>query len=119
MPPRFVLLEHRWDGVHWDFMLERDDVLRTWAIDAPIEVGETLPARSLPDHRLAYLDYEGPVSGDRGEVRRIARGTYDTTLWSDDRVCVIVSSPQLNGEVILSRTGGACWSFLLGPGKVD
>ncbi|AMV38506.1 hypothetical protein VT85_13805 [Planctomyces sp. SH-PL62] len=22
-PARFVLLEHRWDGVHWDFMLER------------------------------------------------------------------------------------------------
>jgi hypothetical protein len=28
----------------------------------------------LPDHRDRYLDYEGPVSGDRGTVMRIRRG---------------------------------------------
>ncbi len=32
--PRFVVLEHTWNGVHWDFMLEAGEVLRTWAIDA-------------------------------------------------------------------------------------
>ena len=37
--PRFVLLEHVWNGVHWDFMLEAGDVLRTWAIDQPIVAG--------------------------------------------------------------------------------
>src|SRR6478672_1315886 len=30
---RFVVLEHRWQGVHWDLMFERGDVLCTWAID--------------------------------------------------------------------------------------
>jgi hypothetical protein len=48
--PRFVVLEHRWNGVHWDFMLERGGVLRTWAVDAPIVAGEEVPARSLADH---------------------------------------------------------------------
>ena len=45
--PRFVLLEHVWNGVHWDFMLEAGEVLRTWAIDAPIVAGQDLPARAL------------------------------------------------------------------------
>ena len=31
-----MVLEHDWDGVHWDFMLEAGERLRTWAIDAPI-----------------------------------------------------------------------------------
>ncbi len=43
--PRFVLLEHAWNGVHWDFMLEAGESLRTWAIDAPIVAGRTLGPR--------------------------------------------------------------------------
>lgn len=31
-------------------------------------------ARPLPDHRAIYLTYEGPISGGRGEVRRVAQG---------------------------------------------
>ena len=34
-------------------------------------------ATRLPDHRLAYLEYEGPVSGNRGVVRRIDSGKYE------------------------------------------
>ena len=29
---RFAVLEHRWDGVHWDFLVEDGPTLRTWAI---------------------------------------------------------------------------------------
>ncbi len=29
---RFVILEHQWNGVHWDLMLEQGGVLRTWAL---------------------------------------------------------------------------------------
>ncbi len=65
--PRFVLLEHVWNGVHWDFMLEHGEVLRTWAIDSPIVAGQDLPARALPDHRRIYLEYEGEISGNRGQ----------------------------------------------------
>ena len=78
---RFVLLEHVWNGVHWDLMLEHGEVLRTWAIDSPVVAGRDLPARALADHRRLYLDYEGEISGDRGHVRRIDTGTI-----SDARV---------------------------------
>ena len=116
--PRFVVLEHRWNGVHWDFMLEQGNILRTWAIDAPIVEGESLPARALADHRLAYLDDEGPISGSRGEVKRVARGIYEIEVWSDDLIAVTLDSPQLNGKATLSRAAGTDWSFRF-EGNVD
>ncbi len=105
--PRFVLLEHVWNGVHWDFMLEDGDVLRTWAIDAPIVAGQDLPARALADHRRIYLEYEGEISGNRGCVRRVDAGTYRTLVWSADRVRVELAGSQLVGEVDL-RASGVC-----------
>jgi len=116
--PRFVLLEHLWDGIHWDFMLEDGEALRTWAIDAPIVVGQDLPARALPTHRRIYLEYEGAISGNRGRVRRIDEGTYRCRLWLADRVRVCLQGAQLVGEAELRQVGensdGASWVFRLG-----
>ncbi|MCS7047501.1 MAG: hypothetical protein NZO58_14185, partial [Gemmataceae bacterium] len=75
--PRYVILEHDHPALHWDFMLERGDVLRTWRLPAPPSIGK-IAAQALADHRRAYLDYEGPVSGNRGTVRRWDAGTYAT-----------------------------------------
>jgi hypothetical protein len=116
---RFVVLEHVWNGVHWDFMLERDGVLQTWAIDAPIIGGQELPARALPDHRLIYLEYEGEISGQRGRVRRIDSGTYRAITWSTDRVRVELAGSQLVGEVELVASapgsgGSDTWIFRMG-----
>ncbi len=119
---RFVVLEHDWNGVHWDFMLEAGAGLRTWAVDTPIEPGVELPARPLPDHRRIYLTFEGPISGGRGSVRRVAEGVFQTIAWRDDHVRVRLSSAQLVGEVDLYRSpagtdssgGSTTWTFLLG-----
>jgi hypothetical protein len=122
---RFVLLEHRWDGVHWDFMLEAEGGLRTWAIDEPITPGKVLPARALDDHRAIYLDYEGPISGGRGSVRRVDRGTFVVAEWTDERVRVRIVGGQLVGEALLwsspldsSGVGRTNWKFRL-VGNVD
>lgn len=117
--PQFVLLEHVWNGVHWDLMLEHGEVLRTWALDSPVVAGRELPARALPDHRRIYLDYEGEISGNRGHVRRIDRGPYQTLEWSADRVRVQLAGSQLVGEVELRETGSAwrrpaSWIFRMG-----
>jgi hypothetical protein len=103
--PRFVLLEHRWNGVHWDLMFERGDVLATWAIDEPIVAGRAVPARALADHRRAYLDYEGEVSGGRGRVRRVDWGTYRVVSWSAGLVRVELKGTQLVGELELRLAG--------------
>lgn len=121
--PRFVLLEHQWNGVHYDFMLERGDVLKTWAIDAPVVADIELPARALPDHRPIYLEFEGEVSGNRGTVRRIDAGLYTTLSWKDGRVRVRLAGCQLVGDVEICQApgleseGGVSWILRLG--KVD
>lgn len=121
--PRFVILEHRWNGVHWDLMLEAGDVLRTWAIDRALAPGADLPARRLPDHRLAYLDYEGPVSGDRGTVRRVDQGSYEVRVWRPDLVRVHLDGAQLAGEAELRKVEigptGAPFSWVLRLGNFD
>jgi DNA polymerase Ligase (LigD) len=120
--PRFVLLEHTWNGVHWDFMLEAGEVLRTWAIDAPVVAGKDLPARALGDHRKRYLEYEGEISGQRGQVRRVDAGTFGVLLWSADHIRVQVAGTQLAGVVDLrlrkvESGAGSPWLFRLG--KLD
>jgi hypothetical protein len=99
--PRFVLLEHTWNGVHWDLMLENGDVLRTWALDSSPVAGQEIPARALGDHRPIYLEYEGEISRNRGTVRRLDAGTFHILDWSAEHVRVEVSGTQLKGEVDL------------------
>ena len=63
--PRYVILEHETTGgSHFDFMLETGGTLKTWSISQPPLNGVEMDAEALPDHRLAYLDYEGPISDD-------------------------------------------------------
>jgi hypothetical protein len=117
--PRFVLLEHDWNGVHWDFMLETGELLRSWAIDEAVVPGRDLPARALADHRKIYLEYEGEISGNRGTVRRVDAGTFRVLIWSALHVRVEVKGTQLAGEVNLWSEGGESgadppWVFRLG-----
>ena len=92
---RYVILEHTWNGVHWDLMLESGNALRTWAMESlPTEPNVWHPARPLVDHRLAYLDYEGAISGDRGAVRRIDWGVYRLIDEQPDRLLI-----EFNGEL--------------------
>lgn len=79
--PRFVVLHHLTPPAgpcepHWDLMLERDGTLETWALPAPPTPDSTQSGQRLPDHRIHYLDYEGPISGNRGTVKRWDWGTY-------------------------------------------
>src|SRR5262245_23636940 len=94
--PRFVLLLHdcpdgRPRATHLDLMVEVGSVLQTWALpqvpqawrgldlnDVQFSASNTVNAERLADHRLAYLEYEGPVSRERGHVRRLDEGSYRT-----------------------------------------
>ncbi len=120
--PRFALLEHRRDGVHYDFLLETapGGPLRAWAVDAEVVPGEDLPARELAEHRALYLEYEGEISGGRGTVRRLDGGEFETLEWGEDRVRVRIAGAQLVGEVEVRRVAfgeagpNPAWVFRLG-----
>ena len=65
--------------------------------------------QSIGDHRAAYLDYEGEVSGGRGSVRRVDGGNYERLLWTDDLVRARLNGAQLVGVVELRRTEAGGW----------
>ena len=117
--PRFVLLEHDYPSLHYDFMIEWGDVLRTWRLDRIPSEAASIPAKMLPDHRSAYLDYEGPVSGDRGEVSRIDCGDYEILAESRTSLEVKLAGGQIIGTAILSdwtRSGSdPAWEFYWTP----
>ncbi|MBP7936108.1 MAG: hypothetical protein KA354_15815 [Phycisphaerae bacterium] len=101
---RFVLLRHVIsDNRHWDLMLEKGNHLATWRLlthpSSLASAGPTdqLPAERIADHRLAYLTYEGPVSGGRGEVTREDAGEYEVCHESTDVWRVRLTGNRLNG----------------------
>ena len=106
--PRYVILEHTGTpsykpGVHWDLMLEERDRLRTWELDGVPSPGIKRRARGLADHRLEYLRYEGPVCGDRGEVRRWDTGEYEVTSQTANKISIRMNGQQLVGILNLTR----------------
>ena len=94
---RFVVLEHDHPTLHWDLMLEVDGVLRTWRLASPPTLG-VVAGQPLADHRLVYLDYEGPISGARGAVQRWDRGTY---LLDGDGF--LLAGSRLNGRIVINH----------------
>ncbi len=110
--PRFVVLTHDHPKLHWDFMLEHEGVLRTWRLAQPPDTQGAIGAEALPDHRLAYLGYEGPVSGDRGTVERWDSGHFEVMEWSTSRLVARMSGTRLKGIASLDRADSvAAWAF--------
>jgi len=101
MESAFVIQIHSGHGpTHYDLMLEAGQALATWRLDRPpteLSVGQEVRAEKLPDHRRAYLTYEGPVSRGRGEVRVLDRGAYDAAEASDERWMVTLRGRRVRG----------------------
>lgn len=76
MNRRFAILKHDHPFLHWDFLLDAGETLKTWRLLSPPATGIWIAAELLPDHRRIYLDYEGEVSGNRGTVTRVHHGRY-------------------------------------------
>lgn len=110
----FALLEHNSpDGVHWDLLIEKSpgERLPTWRLaHNPIGAPGPVAAERIGEHRRLYLEYEGPISGGRGEVRRLDRGEATILAWADDRVRVELHGAMLRGAFELARAGSG-WNM--------
>lgn len=112
--PRFALLRHDSPrGLHWDFFLELNETLRTWALDEMPQDGKIVSCIALGDHRLAYLDYEGPISGERGNVLRWDEGEFQVEEADESRLTTQIDGRWLKGRVVLWHQGVSPenWSF--------
>ena len=89
-------------------MLEvpQQEKLRTLQLQARLlKTGDTCAFKELDPHRRAYLEYEGEVSGNRGTVKRIERGTYEPLGAS-----VLLSPEAVSSyRVQLSNSGALRW----------
>jgi hypothetical protein len=119
---RFVILRHDSPPqadrpTHWDLMLEGTDGLATWALAAPPAPGRAVAATRLADHRALYLDFEGPLSGDRGRVTRWDTGSYHLTAQSATVWQVMLSGRVLRGQLLLEADphAPARWTARFSP----
>jgi hypothetical protein len=116
MGNHFVVQEHTTpQGVHWDLMLERGEILMTFRLPEPPENARrhTLRTKRIFDHAPRFLTYEGPVQKGTGCVRIVARGTYQTLTEEGDTITLDLSGDSLRGRCTLTRAEGSFWQLAL------
>jgi bifunctional non-homologous end joining protein LigD len=112
--PRFVVQEHHARRLHWDFRLERDGVLVSWAVPkgVPPDPKKNHLAVHVEDHPLDYIDFKGEIPAGNygaGQVSIWDHGTYETEKWSEREVMVVLRGKRLQGRYVLFQTNGENW----------
>ena len=93
-------------GFHHDLRLERDGVLKSWAVPKCMPEWPKVKRRVVPveDHDLRYGNFEGIIPEGQygaGVVRVWDRGKYETKTWSDTKIEFILTGKKLRGEYII------------------
>jgi len=110
----FVIQEHHARRLHWDFRLERDGVLVSWALPkgVPSDPAVNHLAVHTEDHPLEYGRFEGEIP--RGEYGAGAvtiwdHGRYETLKWAPGEVKVVLHGQRVTGGYVLFQIGGSQW----------
>ncbi len=105
---RFVVQEHFASHHHYDFRLEMDGVLKSWAV--PKEMPRVKKVKRLAvqveDHNVNYIDFEGEIEEGlygAGSVRIFDSGFYYLLDKKDDKVKVVLLGKKLEGVYELIR----------------
>lgn len=114
----FVVQEHFASHHHYDFRLEMDGVLKSWAIpkEIPLQPGIKRLAVEVEDHPLDYANFEGVIPEGfygAGEVKIWDRGEYDLLARSESKIEVCLRGEKLKGNYCLLRFQGEKKNWLL------
>ncbi len=125
--PIFVIHKHNARSLHYDFRLEDEGVLKSWAIPKGPSTDPAVKhlAVQTEDHPFDYKDFEGvipPGNYGAGQVIIWDRGTYQnlkeplslSECIKKGEIVVALNGKKLKGKYALVRThlrGGDSWLF--------
>jgi bifunctional non-homologous end joining protein LigD len=112
--PKFVVQEHHARALHWDFRLEHDGVLVSWALPkgVPEDPNSNHLAVHTEDHPLEYGSFEGEIPAGEyggGKVTIWDSGHFDVEKWRDNEVMVVLHGSRVSGRYVLFPTSGKNW----------
>ena len=121
--PRFVVHEHQATRLHWDFRLEMDGVLKSWAVPKgpPTEPGVKRLAVEVEDHPLDYIDFQGVIEEGygAGTVEIWDSGTYElespVSVTGEKLLKIVMNGEKLKGRfkmVFTGYAGGKGWLLI-------
>jgi bifunctional non-homologous end joining protein LigD len=110
----FVVQEHHARRLHWDFRLEHDGVLVSWALPkgVPDDPAVNHLAVHTEDHPMEYATFHGEIPRGEygaGSVSIWDHGTYEVLKWTDREVKVTLHGQRVSGGYVLFATGGKNW----------
>jgi DNA ligase D-like protein (predicted ligase)/DNA ligase D-like protein (predicted 3'-phosphoesterase) len=116
----FVVQEHHARRLHYDLRLEKDGVLRSWAVPKgiPEKAGEKRLAVQTEDHPLEYAKFEGTIPNGQygaGLVKIWDEGTFDVKIWKEDMIEFKLNGQRLIGVYVLTnfkKAGENDWLLL-------
>lgn len=106
---RFVVHEHQATHLHFDFRLEMDGVLKSWAVPKgiPKETGIKHLAVQTEDHPVDYIDFKGeipPGEYGAGLVKIWDKGSYKLLERTKRSLKFQLSGNRLEGVYVLLST---------------
>jgi bifunctional non-homologous end joining protein LigD len=98
----FVIQEHHARSLHWDFRLEHDGVLVSWALPKgpPTDPGKNHLAVQTEDHPLEYGSFEGTIPKGEygaGDVEIWDAGTVELEKWNEGKEIIAVLHGREDG----------------------
>jgi DNA ligase D-like protein (predicted 3'-phosphoesterase) len=105
---RFVIQKHHARNLHYDLRLEREGVLKSWAIpkEPPRSAGIKRLAVETEDHPIGYEAFEGVIPEGEygaGTVEIWDRGSYLPVEWEDTGIVFEVNAKTLQGTFCLIK----------------
>lgn len=106
--PVFVVHKHHASHLHWDFRLQLDGVLKSWAVpkEPPKTKGTKRLAIQVDDHSLSYANFEGVIPEGHygaGKVEIWDSGKFKLVERTDDKIVVELDGKKLSGSYALIR----------------
>ncbi len=114
---RFVVQEHHARNLHWDFRLEKDGMLKSWAVPKgpPEKKLVKRLAIQVEDHELDYIDFEGEIAAGEygaGSVTIWDNGTYELESESSKSITFELNGKRLKGRYSLVYLRNKQWLLI-------